>query len=254
MVLFATLLATPCTAPFLGSAVGFAISQDSLTILLIFLSMGIGFGFPYIALLLIPKRFHFIPKPGKWMILIKKICAVLLFITAIWLIWILISLTNIEISLILAISCFLLTLYFSKFKKKLILIIISLSLLMISITYFSFEEKELTWHPFDQQQIQKQLNNGRPVFIDITAKWCITCQVNKLKTLNNRDVINVLIKNNVYLMRADWTNNNKKITKFIKIFKRAGVPLNILYKSKNTKPIVFSEIISKDDLINHFDN
>ena len=247
---FSTLLATPCSAPFLGTAVGFSMMASNLTIILIFFCISLGFAFPYIMLILLPKLRNFLPKPGSWMENFKVFLGLLLILTFSWLLYLL-NIENVYIfgivSLIIFISIFRNSNLFNIISGSL-----SVSLLFFILFSFSNENKK-SWSNFDEETLSKYLNSNNLIILDFTADWCVTCQVNKISTLNSNEVNDFFEENNVKLMRADWTDKNKKILEFMSQFNRYGIPLNIIYGPKNKKGKVLPEILTKTIVINGLD-
>ena len=210
---FMTLLATPCTAPFVGTAIGFALAGSTFEIFTIFLLMGIGLSLPLIIFSIFPQLVSFIPKPGNWLNVFKKIMGLFLLGTSIWLI-----------------SLFL-----------------NLNANFINISKNQNSENVLNWdlksNPFLPQKLAKE---GKVVLIDITADWCITCKVNKTIVLDSKEVFNFLKKNNVITLRLDWTKPNEDISKFLLIKKKYGIPYNEVYGPLNLNGKILPELLSKE--------
>ena len=210
---FMTLLATPCTAPFVGTAIGFALAGSTFEIFTIFLLMGIGLSLPLIIFSIFPQLVSFIPKPGNWLNVFKKIMGLFLLGTSIWLI-----------------SLFL-----------------NLNANFINISKNQNSENVLNWdlksNPFLPQKLAKE---GKVVLIDITADWCITCKVNKTIVLDSKEVLNFLKKNNVITLRLDWTKPNEDISKFLLIKKKYGIPYNEVYGPLNLNGKILPELLSKE--------
>ena len=247
---FSTLLATPCSAPFLGTAVGFSMMASNPTIILIFLCISLGFAFPYIVLVLLPKLINFFPKPGSWMENFKVFMGLLLILTFGWLL----SLLKIEnIFIFVSVSLIIFTLIFRNRTLFNIISGSSVVLLLLFILFsFSSENKGL-WKNFDEKLLENYLSSNNLIIVDFTADWCVTCQVNKISTLNS-DEVNVFFKeNDVKLLRADWTDKNNRILGFMSNFNRYGIPLNIIYGPKNKEGIVLPEILTKTIVINGLD-
>ena len=209
---FLTFLATPCTAPLVGTAIGFALSGNILEIFSILLVMGVGLSLPLILLLFFPSIIKIIPKPGNWLNTFKKIMGFLLLLTSIWLMSILYS---------LLIS----TNPLSNVKK---------------------EDYEIRWDIEKNLLYPSQLaKEGEIVFVDITADWCITCKVNKNLVLNNPEIVEMFIKNNVKFLQLDWTKPNDKIKEFLALKNRYGLPYNEIYSSSIPNGKILPEILSK---------
>lgn len=210
--LFATLLATPCSAPFLGTALGFALAQPAYVILLIFGFAGMGLALPYFLLAVVPQSVHWLPRPGQWMITLKKSLAVLLFITAAWLGWVLYQ----QVS--------------------------------AGAPEHRSAGDDQGWMAFDETAIAGYLNEGKPVFVDVTADWCVTCKYNERVVLADRDVMAEFKRQGVVLMKADWTHQDPTIAAYLKKHGRAGIPFYAFYKpGQPTK--VLSEFLTKSQVL-----
>ena len=252
--ILATTLATPCSAPFLGTSVGFALSQSNLIIVLIFLTLGLGFSLPYFIIMISPKLLNFFPKPGNWMITFKQLLALLVLITALWLL----RLFGIEeiFLFILFIAIPISSIFFHKNYNNLKNSSFIFSLMLIlSLLFWGLDSNygQEDWKKFEEKLILEDINNNNLVFVDITADWCITCQVNKITTLENKKVSSFFKKNNVILYRGDWTNKNSDILEYISKNDRFGIPFNIFYGPSNKSGIVLSEILNKDIIFNSLD-
>lgn len=251
--ILATLLATPCTAPFLGTAIGFALTQDAASILLVFLMMGVGFALPYFLLAILPRRFHVAPKPGPWMVRVKEICALLLFATAGWLLSVLAALSTPAIALTLLVAAIAFTGFFARTWRRWVMTgCIAAAALFWGASRLS-DHPQSIWHPLNTTEIKAALSQGRPVFIDITAKWCITCQANKMRVLNTPETSALFERHHVYLVRADWTLQDERISAFLKRYKRAGIPFNMLLIPQEARGHIFSELISYAEIARALD-
>jgi len=247
---FATLLATPCTAPFLGTSVGFALTQDNYTIFLIFLFLSLGFSLPYFLLLFFPKTLLFLPKPGSWLILFKKILGFLVLLTAVWFFYLL----KFNISFLLLFSFLILFSSFfiekgSSIVKKMFLISFCIIPIILVASYFDKNENSTIWTAFDENALQSSINDNNIVFVDITADWCVTCQTNKIFVLNSKKVVNFLNEESVILYRGDWTYKNQKILAYLNRNKRSGIPFNIVYGPSNPDGYILPEILTKETMI-----
>ena len=247
---FATLLATPCTAPFLGTSVGFALTQDNYTIFLIFLFLSLGFSLPYFLLLFFPKTLLFLPKPGSWLIFFKKILGFLVLLTAVWFFYLL----KFNISFLLLFSFLILFLSFfiekgSSIVKKMFLISFCIIPIILLSFYFDKNENSKIWIVFDENALQSSINDNNIVFVDITADWCVTCQTNKIFVLNSKKVVNFLNEESVILYRGDWTYKNQKILAYLNRNKRSGIPFNIVYGPSNPDGYILPEILTKETMI-----
>ena len=217
--MFLTLLATPCTAPLVGTAIGFALSGNIIEIFSILLFMGFGLSSPLILFLFFPRLIKIIPKPGDWLIIFKKIMAFFLLITSFWLMSILFSLVKPKNEL-------------SNTKP---------------FTEMRWDiDKDLLY----PSQLAKE---GKIVFVDITADWCLTCKVNKKLVLDNPEIIHLFKKNNIILLQLDWTTPDNKIKEFLTIKKRYGIPYNEIYSPSFPNGKILPEILTKNIIKEYID-
>lgn len=267
---FATLLATPCTAPFLGTAVGFALSRGPLEIYSVFLALGIGLAAPWILVAAFPMLANRLPKPGHWMITLKRILSIALIGTAVWLLsvlWFQIgsAATGIIASLMLAIA-FSVWQYRHLGEKARFATWVVVGLLtaisMVGATSFngagperSFAagEADKTWRKFDLAAVQAEVAKGKTVFVDVTADWCLTCQVNKSLVLNRGRVAEILAEGRIIAMKADWTKPDPVISDYLKSFGRYGIPFNIVYGPAMPRGVPLPEILTESSVLAAFE-
>ncbi len=245
---FATLLATPCSAPFLGTAIGFSMGASTLEILVIFLSIAVGFSLPYLFFIIIPKIITFFPKPGKWMENLRFFLGLLLLFSFIWLV----NLFNVNHALTFVFTT--LIVFFAYLRKKTkFVMFLSILFLLTNILIFSerlfVDRKDIKWEEFTEESLLRYIEDNRIILIDVTADWCITCNFNKVTTLNSKTLEEFFIKHKVVTIRADWTNKDKKILDFINQYGRYGIPVNLIYGPKNKEGILLPEILSKDIVV-----
>jgi thiol:disulfide interchange protein DsbD len=264
---FATVLATPCTAPFLGTALGFAFSQSSAVILAMFVAIAAGMSAPYLFLSAQPAWLRFLPKPGPWMLHVKQFMGFLLLATLLFLLYVLGAQRGLE-GAIWA-SCFLLVISVACWMKGAFIlptasaikraVVLGLMLVLVigSGIYFiggKFRSSNVTltdsrlrgdWQAFTPERLQAELDQGRTVFVDFTAAWCLTCKFNEANVLESSEVREAFQRHAIVKMKADWTNGDPTITKLLQKFGRPGVPLYVLYTGKNEGPIVFPEVLTK---------
>lgn len=262
---FATLLATPCSAPFVGTALSFALARNSADIFLIFFCLGLGFASPYFLVASLPERYIFLPKPGVWMVWVQTILGAFLAATAIWIGWILtfhLPLWTLILSTCLALTG--LSLFWIKHHKKpnlkawafatpLFLMAWSLSWVIPvepasdpSEKFGSASPTLDIWQPFEPDAISALTKQGKIVFVDATAEWCVTCAVNKKLVMNDPHITTLLARSDVVAMRADWTRQDPRITKFLQAYGRYGIPFNIVFGPKVPEGIPLPEILSID--------
>ena len=252
---FATLMATPCSAPFVGTAITAAFTKSYTIGIGIFLFMGIGMSLPYLLIASFPKLINFLPKPGKWMMYVKYILGFLLFATVLWLLNILSNFFN-TYFLILLIIFFLVLSYRQKisFQRNTVTILVLFSIFSLS-SFKVFQENiiidnEKDWLNFFDVEVDQLINNKQLVFLDITADWCATCQFNKLNVLNSESVIKLLKDNKVTLVRADWTRPNTNINIFLEKYDRFGIPFNAFFSNNFPEGLLLSELLSEKEMVN----
>jgi len=274
MGMFATLLATPCSAPFVGSAVGFALAHEGTDILWVFLTLGIGFSAPYWIAGLLPERFLWLPKPGPWMLVLERVLAFALSISLLWIGFLLqshIPLWGLFGILFLLIMISLIIRFHEQgklwtFKTTvwitglvLVSIILSPRLFMteenhdLARKYASAKSTLDFWQPFDPDTIPQLVAQGKIVFVDITADWCVTCKANKQFVLNNPKITSMLASPNVVAMQGDWTKQDGKITDFLQSYARYGIPFNAIFGVGSPNGIVLPELLSENDVIQAFE-
>jgi len=261
---FATLLATPCSAPFLGTAVGFALARGAQEIFTVFAALGLGLALPYLAVALFPTLATRLPKPGAWMVRLKQILGFVLIATAIWLLSVVYAATSLTNTLILAamMAALILTLYVAhrlpaqKSKTSPVAAILILTAVLFPIAPGagnSIAKSETTssipWQPFDQEALGRMVAAGRTVFVDVTADWCITCQVNKSLVLDRDPVLSILTDGGVEPMKADWTLPSDTIAKYLASFGRYGIPFNAVYGPGAPTGVLLPELLSTDAVI-----
>ncbi|MFZ0917967.1 MAG: protein-disulfide reductase DsbD domain-containing protein [Candidatus Udaeobacter sp.] len=264
---FATVLATPCTAPFLGTALGFAFSQSATIILAIFIAIAAGMSAPYLLLSAQPAWLRFVPRPGAWMVHVKQFMGFLLLATLLFLLYVLGAQRGLEgaiwascFLLVISVACWMKGAFVSptaSTPKRSFVLVIMLMLVLASGIYFigdkfcsanvasAGSQLRGDWQGFTPQRLQAELEQGHTVFVDFTAAWCLTCKFNEASVLESQDVREAFQHRSIVKMKADWTNGDPVITKLLQQFGRPGVPLYVLYPGKNEDPIVFPELLTK---------
>ena len=259
---FAALLATPCSAPFLGSAVAFALTLGGVKSLIIFSFIGLGLASPYLIVAAAPRLIMFFPRPGKWMKTVKNLLGILIIMTACWFSWLLISVESFQSLLILQITLLIAILSLKFIKINLLKYTFFLTFIMFSVTHSTIipsknnwtEKLDNSWEAFDTVQKDILVESERVVFIDITADWCLTCKANKLLVLDSSYVKMALNKQNVVKMRGDWTQKNSKILSYLNENGRFGIPFNIVYGPSAKSGIILPEILTSELVINALKN
>jgi thiol:disulfide interchange protein len=263
--LFATLMATPCSAPFLGTAVGFALSQPAWATFAVFTAVGVGMALPYLVLAVAPGALAILPRPGAWMDTLKKAMGFLLVGTVVWLLYVLGAqiaperLAFVEGALLaLALFAWLRGQARSDLSRVLssagvvACVAVTLFLAATAARGTAGHAREtpslLTWTPFDEARAVELAAGGELVFIDVTADWCATCKVIERVVLETQEVAALFERHGVIAMRADWTNRDDQISQFLAGFGRYAIPFYVLYRP-GQEPHVFGELLTRNAVI-----
>lgn len=264
-----TLVATPCTGPLLGALIGLSLTLSYAKIFLLFSAIALGLASPFLLAALIPMPFlsSLLPKPGNWMNTMKQFLGFLLLLSSLWLLWILSFLVTglvYELALLGALALFWGAWLYGKSQslpnalsgKCIFLVALLVSLVALACTIASFEPswrsnlssfflgKELEWQPFSFERLQKEVEKGKIVLVDGSARWCLTCQANDL-VLAQESVKKYLLEKEIVLLKADWTKNDPEITEWLHSVKRNGVPTIALYK-QGKEVVLLPELITPD--------
>lgn len=256
----AVAVASPCSAPFMGASLGYAVSQPAGLALGIFAAMGLGLALPFLLASWLPGVGNWLPRPGAWMDTLRRFLAFPMFATVVWLVWVLGHLSGVDgagalLALLLALGLLIWSLGLSG-RIRMVFACISVAVLALltgAIGQFVIKmdaadatgvavSTEGDWQVWTPERVQTELRAGRPVFVDFTAAWCITCQFNKKTTLSRADVLADFHARRVTLLRADWTRRDPTITRALEELGRSGVPVYVLYHN-GRPPQVFSEIL-----------
>ncbi len=250
---FVTLLATPCSAPFLGTAVGFALASGPGDIIGIFLALGIGLALPYLAVALMPSVAYVLPRPGLWMIKLRRILGVVLALTALWLVSVLAA--QIGVAGALAVAALLLVIagFLGLAHRPLLrrgvpaaAVIGALLVPLVARAPAAATGADAMWRAFDPASIADLVGTGHVVFVDVTADWCLSCKVNERLVLDAASVRSRLRAPGVVAMRADWTQPSETIAGYLKRFGRYGIPFNAVYGPGAPNGLPLSEFLTQD--------
>ena len=255
---FATLLATPCSAPFVGTAVGFALLGSSFEIFLIFSALGLGLALPYLVIAGFPNGVAWLPKPGAWIFKLKLFLGLALAASGVWVVSLLSGLAGEAAALVcasfmVASSIVLFFAHKSGYPGLKASGPILLASLLISVTVSTALKpsaisqnivENSVWQPFDEALIQELVDQGQTIYVDVTADWCITCLVNKSVVLSNKRIKDLFSEGNVIAMQADWTRPSETISDYLARNNRYGIPFNIVYGPKKPKGIVLPELLT----------
>lgn len=258
---FATLLATPCTAPFLGTTLGYALSHGPWEILLLFLMLGLGFSLPYWMVLMLPPRLMPLPKPGHWLEWVSKGLGIGLLLSTLWIIWLFYLLQGpLLTSVISLLLSFLLLFLFlrqrfrivSKLVIPLVIGIFLVPLILEGKEQLHAYQKDSLIQPFEPDKIPDLVAAGKIVFVDITASWCATCQVNKVLAFQNKEILPILQSPQVVYMQADWTTRNTDIRTYLARHKRYGIPFNQVFGPQAPHGLLLPELLTQRALTQAF--
>lgn len=260
----AVAVASPCTAPFMAAALGYAAVQSPIIGLVVFLSLGIGFALPFVLLTFTPNALKFLPKPGKWMDVLKKILSIPMFLTAIWLMWVLSKVSGITMLANVIIVIAMMFTYFvsksqgaAKLNQKISLYsLLLLIFLGLGTAFFVKPQNNMNASTaavnheiWSDAKVEEARAQGKIVFVNFTADWCITCKVNEKMVFENAKVQEAMKNNNVTYLVADWTNRDDEIARALSSHGRLGVPLYLIYQPANSEPVVLPQILTTQVVI-----
>jgi suppressor for copper-sensitivity B len=264
----ATLLATPCSAPFLGTAVGFALARGKVEIAAIFLALGLGLALPYLAVAAFPALATRLPRPGRWMLHLRLVLGLGLVATALWLLSVLAAQRGwgaaalagallLFMALALALRPRLPEAARGFAPAAVAVLALGAVALPVSlppgVARSPMEAADGKWSVFDEAAIPQLVAEGRVVFVDVTADWCITCQANKKLVLNRGQVAERLGGGGIVSMRADWTRPDPAIARYLAKFERYGIPFNAVYGPKAPGGIPLPELLTSDAVLTALD-
>ncbi len=269
--ILATVVASPCTAPFMAPAIGYALSENVFVTLFVFQGLALGLSAPFLLIAFFPPLFRFLPRPGEWMNTLKEFLAFPMYAACGWLIWVGAQLTGssglgiiIFGILLVSISCWL---FGRKIERNLLRLTINITIaLLLSLALIiplnnnfnkgsEIDTGSLEYdisEEFSQEYLEILLEEKKPVLINFTAAWCITCIVNEKNVLSDYEVIESFRNNGVTYLKADWTKRSKKISKVIESYNRSGIPLYVLYKGDGSYKLL-NQILTKKGLINEIE-
>lgn len=212
---FAVLIASPCTGPFMGIAIGYTLSKPIYVYYPVFLALSVGYALPFVLAGLFPKFVHkFLPKPGKWMDILKKIFSIPVLLTVVWLFWVLFNQVN---------------------ERKGVL------------------PSEILWQKYDAAKVEQLVANGEKVFVDFTAKWCITCLANEKIALQSEEFENLVKKHKIHTFKADWTNKSADIAQALASYGRNSIPLYVYYNGNDDNFVILPQLLTPQILKKYID-
>ncbi len=253
----AAVVASPCTAPFMASAVGFAVTQSTVTSLLVFAFLGLGLAAPYLLLCYLPAVANRMPNPGPWMERLKQLLSFPMFLTSAWLLGVLGNQTSAKTAAFVVAGIIALTFAiwvlqgnastFWRWTNRSIAsaATIAAAWVIFNVDHIGNDEDSL-WTPYSEETIASLQSENKPIFVDLTADWCITCKVNEKVAIDRDAVTNYAKENDIALVKGDWTKNDPKITEYLASFNRNGVPLYVMYSADtNKEPEILPQILTE---------
>ena len=275
----ATVVATPCTAPFMGTALGYALAQPNHVALLVFTCLGAGLAFPYVVITNFPVLLKWIPKPGRWMLTLKSILGFIMMACVIWLLWVLTMQSASSTVFRVAIGLLIITggawllgraagyesnTNFSRWLRIISILIIVAGFgfnvvqakrAPILAKHFEDKSSAIPWQDYSAQLIEELQRDHKKIFINFTASWCISCKVNERLVFKNERVIQRIKDLDIVMVKADWTNHDDEITKALARFGKNSIPLYVLFSSDSAKsPIILPEIITPGIVLKALDD
>jgi suppressor for copper-sensitivity B len=253
----ATLLATPCSAPFLGTAIGFALAGDSVDIVAIFLALGIGLALPYLAVAALPVMASLLPRPGAWMLTLRRILAALLAATALWLVSVLAAQTSLTVALAVSVALLIAALVprlvaapaLRRAGMAAACAVAIVVPVVLPVPAASTPADGTLWQHFDAATIDRLVHDGKIVFVDVTADWCINCKVNEHLVLQSDEVQSRLSQPQIVAMRADWTRPDEAIGAFLRGFGRYGIPFYAVFGPATPDGQALPEILTGSEVL-----
>ncbi|NVJ55344.1 MAG: thioredoxin family protein [Vibrionaceae bacterium] len=263
--MFATLLATPCSAPFLGTAVAFALAASSVELFVIFTALGLGMAFPWLLVSAFPRLATLLPKPGAWVNKVKSLFGLMMFGTSLWLLTLLTN--HLPVFWVVVIALVALVLLLKAIKRVygdkmfvlsggFLMMTLAGSLILGSMTtdkWVTPLPDDLVWRTLDQSAISTAVSAGKTVFVNVTADWCVTCQANKVGVILQDPVYSTLKLDSVVAMQGDWTHPDSEVSRYLRENGRFGVPFNIVYGPAAPEGIPLPVILNDKSVIQAID-
>ncbi len=259
--MLATAVASPCTAPFMGAALGFALVQPALDAMLVFTALALGMAAPYVLLCFVPQLIRRLPRPGPWMETLRQSLAFPLYATVVWLVWVLGQQVGMDgVARLLAALVLVAAALWAvgrwghaapRARTAVRTIALALIVAGLAVAWPDRHVKQAVqaaqgaWQPWSEEAVRSALAQGRPAFVDFTAAWCVTCQVNKRLVLNAQAVERRFDELGVARFRADWTNRNPAITAALARMNRSGVPVYAVYSPPGGPPVLLPEVLTR---------
>lgn len=255
----AAVVAAPCTAPFMAGAVGAAISQPAIIALAIFGALGLGMAAPYLALAFSPALIRLMPKPGTWMVRMKQVLAFPMFGSAVWLLWVLVIQAGAN-TLALVLTAFLLAGFSlwlwglaqrgeAGLKTRILAGVAAVPVVAAVAMASPAPQSGLAHETYTPARLAALLGDGKPVFVNLTAAWCVTCLVNEEVALSGQGVADAFASAEITYLKGDWTNRDPDITRLLEAHGRAGVPLYLFYAAGKSEPVILPQLLTEGIVI-----
>ena len=275
--LLATVVAAPCTAPFMGSALGFALTQPAYAAFAVFTALAVGMAWPYVLLTASPALLRLVPKPGAWMESMKQALSFLMAASAVWLLWVLGRQAGVDAVVatcagfvVQGAGAWIYGRWATPVRGAVVRAVATLAAIVLIVGGAAFaitadrvspgaaavetSAGGISWEPFSADRVAELRAAGRPVFVDFSAAWCLTCQVNERVALEKPDVLAKVKEKNIAMLKADWTSRDPKITAALASLGRSGVPAYVLYPSDTSaSPTLLPEVLTPAILVSAFD-
>jgi len=248
--MLAVLVATPCTAPFMAPAIGFALTQDATTIFCVFTLLGLGLAAPFLLISLFPRLIAFLPRSGSWLYHFKQLTAFPMYASALWLLWVLMKLAGIDAGIIVlgAALLIVLALWLMKLSWRFLAFIVFIA--SIAGALLSVQPSDIPVHEaFSIKKLAALRAEKKAILVDVTADWCITCKVNEHLVLSSAAIQERLKQKNVVYLVADWTKPNDEITQYLGSFGRSGVPLYVYYGAGANEAVILPQVLNQEMLL-----
>ncbi|MCB1616597.1 MAG: thioredoxin family protein, partial [Pseudomonadales bacterium] len=268
----AVVVASPCSAPFMGVAMGYALTQNSFETVFIFVFLGFGLAFPFLLLSYLPSLLNRLPRPGLWMVKLRKLLAYPLYLSSIWLLWVLSHQLGSKAVASVVAGCVLLFIGALLSRRPLVKLsgpsprwILPVALVLAVVPFgsplFSIHSlKPLSaplntteWQVYSEERLEQLLAQKQPVFVNLTADWCITCLANEKNALSSDAFYQALDRKGVHYLKGDWTSYNPAITRLLSAFGRSGVPLYLLFDSEG-KVVVLPQLLRESVVLEYIDS
>ncbi|MDG2090543.1 MAG: protein-disulfide reductase DsbD family protein [Gammaproteobacteria bacterium] len=268
--ILASVVASPCTAPFMGAALGFAFTQTAIVALAVFFALGLGMALPFVLISFNPTLSSLLPHPGKWMLTFKQVLAFPLYATVVWLLWVLGNQTGTDGMALVIATCVLLAMAAWLYQRRLgiqtpfwryanaFIILLCLvttigvvrSPLLETQSINQVISEDAGYEAYSDARLAELRSSGQPVFVNMTASWCITCLVNEKVALNSEEFTTALADKNVTYLKGDWTNNDPEITEVLRRYETSGVPLYLMFPADSSEPAeVLPQILTTNIII-----